>query len=55
MTRDTCRMPSCDNPVGQQDRDDYRNSRFCSVQCGVKYSHLKDDAEDARRAEIYQV
>jgi hypothetical protein len=48
--RDTCRMPGCDRPPGQQDRDDYRQ-RFCSIQCDVKMEHLKADARDARRAE----
>ena len=49
MTGDTCRMPNCTNPTGQQDRDDYRTTRFCSVQCDTKYDHLKADARDARR------
>ena len=44
-------MPNCDNPPGEQDRDDYRAGRFCSVQCDVKYDHLKADARDARRAD----
>lgn len=49
MTRDTCRMPNCQNEPGSQDRDDYRTTRFCSVECDVKYDHLKADARDARR------
>jgi hypothetical protein len=48
--RDTCRMPDCDRPPGQQDRDDYRARRFCSVQCETKHDHLQADAADARRA-----
>ena len=43
----TCAHPSCDAAVGQQDRDDYRDSRFCSVQCDVALEHLKADASDA--------
>ena len=46
-----CKAPGCSNPVGQQDRDDYRCSRFCSVKCDVKYDKLKADARDARRAD----
>jgi len=48
---DTCKRSTCSNPVGQQDRDDYRSGSFCSVQCEVKYEHVKADARDARRAE----
>lgn len=44
-------MPSCTNPPGQQDRDDYRKSRFCSVECDVKYDHIAADARDAQRDE----
>ncbi len=51
MTRDTCRYPTCDRRPGEQDRDDYRSSSFCSVQCEVKYEHIKADARDAQRAE----
>ena len=48
MTRDTCKMPNCDREPGEQDRDDYRTSRFCSVECDVKYDHLKADARHDR-------
>jgi hypothetical protein len=51
MTRDTCRMPSCNNDPGQQDRDDYRSGRFCSIQCETKFEHIKADARDARRSD----
>jgi len=47
MTRDTCKMPSCDSEPGAQDRDDYNDRRFCSVQCETKHDHLKADARDA--------
>lgn len=50
MTRDSCRLPGCDRTPGEQDREDYRSRSFCSVQCEVKYDHLKADAEDAKRA-----
>jgi hypothetical protein len=43
MTRDTCRYPSCSREPGQQDRDDYRSRRFCSVQCETKFDHIKSD------------
>lgn len=49
MTRDTCRLPTCDNSPGEQDRDDYNSRKFCSVQCEVKFDHIKADADDARR------
>lgn len=55
MTRDECRMPGCDRPVGEQGDEgarDYRTSRFCSAMCDVRHGHLKADAEDARRAEM---
>lgn len=44
----TCKYPTCNNETGQQDRDDYRSSRFCSIQCETKYEHVKADARDAR-------
>ena len=47
----TCKRSTCSNPVGQQDRDDYRSGKFCSVQCEVKHEHIMADARDARRAE----
>jgi hypothetical protein len=43
-----CKRSTCTNPVGQQDRDDYRDSRFCSIQCDVKHEHIKADARDAK-------
>jgi len=46
----TCKYPSCSNEVGQQDRDDYKRSTFCSVQCMTKYEHVKADARDAQRS-----
>lgn len=52
MTRDTCRMPNCDRTPGEQDGEQYRAHRFCSVQCDVKYDHLKADARDARAADM---
>jgi hypothetical protein len=53
MNRDTCRMPTCDRAPGTADAGDavYRESRFCSPKCEVKFDHLKADAADARRAE----
>jgi len=51
MTRDTCRLPTCDNSPGEQDRDDYNSRMFCSVRCELKYDHIKADARDAERAE----
>lgn len=43
----TCKM--CSWPVGSRDdRDDYRTSRFCSVQCDVKYDHIKADVRHDR-------
>jgi len=51
MTRDTCRYPSCDRDPGQEDRDDYRSGRFCSVAHQLKHEHIKADARDARMAE----
>jgi len=50
MTDDTCRYPSCDDPAGKSDRDDY-NTRFCSARCEVRYEHIEADARDARRTE----
>jgi hypothetical protein len=46
-----CKRPTCTNPAGQQDRDDYRTS-FCSIQCEVRYEHIKADARDAQRQEV---
>lgn len=46
----TCKRPTCDNPVGKQDRGDYRSNSFCSVQCEVKHDHIKQDAKDAKRS-----
>ena len=48
MTRDTCKMPNCDREPGEQDRDDYRTSRFCSVECDVKYDHIMSDVRHDR-------
>lgn len=49
MTRcDTCRYPSCDRSPGQQDRDDYRAGRFCSIQCETRFEHVRADAREAR-------
>jgi len=45
----TCQAPGCENPVGQQDRDDYRANRFCSVQCDVLYDKRKQEAQQAKR------
>jgi hypothetical protein len=49
----TCKL--CSWPVGSRGDSDtvYRERRFCSPQCDVKYDHLKADADaaDARRAE----
>lgn len=50
MARDTCRRPTCSNDPGQQDRDDY-DTRYCSVQCQVKYEHVKAEAREARLTE----
>jgi hypothetical protein len=47
--RDTCRAPSCDRAPGQQDREDYRAGRFCSVQCDVRFEHIRADAREAAR------
>jgi len=47
----TCKYPTCTNPVGQQDRDDYRAGSFCSVEHEVKYEHVAADARDAQIAE----
>lgn len=46
-----CRMMGCDRPRGEQDRDDYNDHKFCSVQCQVKYEHIRADARDAERAD----
>lgn len=43
-----CKYPTCTNGVGQQDRDDYRDTTFCSIQCEVKLEHIKADAQDAQ-------
>jgi len=51
MSRDTCRYPTCDNEPGQQDREDYNATRYCSIQCQTKYEHIKADAKDAERQE----
>ena len=48
-SRDTCRYPSCDRAPGQQDREDYRAGRFCSVQCEVRFEHIQADAREAAR------
>jgi len=48
MTRDTCKMPNCDREPGEQDREDYRTGQFCSVQCDVKYDHIKADVRHDR-------
>jgi len=45
-----CNLPVCTNSVGLQDRDDYRDSLYCSIQCETKHEHLKMDAQDAQRA-----
>lgn len=50
MSRDTCRLPGCENAPGEQERDDYRASSFCSAEHEVKFDHLRDDARDARQA-----
>jgi len=44
----TCKVPTCSNEVGQQDRDDYRKTRFCSVMCDVRYDKLKQEAKEAK-------
>lgn len=49
MSQDTCRRSNCTNPTGQQDRDDYNQRRYCSVQCETKHEHIKADARDAHR------
>lgn len=52
MSRDTCRHPSCHNPTGEQDRDDYNKNRFCSIQCETSFEHLKMDAKEAREDDL---
>lgn len=51
MSRETCKRSTCDNEPGQQDRDDYRSGKFCSIQCETKHEHVKADARDAQREE----
>lgn len=46
--RDQCRNPGCTNP---RDPDGDHKRQFCSVQCEVKFDHLRDDARDARLSE----
>ena len=49
MSRDTCRMPNCENiPGSAETEQQYRSSRFCSSGCDLQYSRLKDDARQAR-------
>lgn len=43
MSRNTCRVPSCNNEPGEQDRDDYRTRSFCSVVCELKWDDVRDD------------
>lgn len=51
--RETCRMPGCERPPGEEDSaSPHRTASFCSVQCEVKYEHIKADAEDARLADM---
>ena len=38
-----CKLPGCDREAGSQDRDDYRQRSFCSVQHEVKWDDVKDD------------
>jgi len=49
MTRDTCRMPGCDE--SPRDDGDAFARKFCSAQCEVKYDHIRSDARDAAREE----
>jgi len=46
----TCKYPTCSNDVGQQDRDDYKDSTFCSIVCQTKFEHVKMDAKDAQES-----
>ena len=45
-----CNLPACSNSVGLQDRDDYRDNKFCCIQHEIKLEHLKTDAKDAKRS-----
>ena len=45
-----CKM--CSNLVGQEDRDGYRKSKFCSMRCDVTYDKRKADARDAYLADM---
>lgn len=47
----TCKYPTCSNPVGQQDREDYRSNKFCSIQCDVTHDKRKMEAKEARLSE----
>jgi len=51
MVRDTCRAYSCDNEPGEQDRDDYDDRRYCSVQCQTKDEKRRHEAREVRRSE----
>lgn len=48
----TCKYPTCNRDPGSADTDrTYRDGRFCSPKCELKYEHVKADAQDARRQE----
>lgn len=52
MSRETCRSPSCERPIGAQDREDYHARLFCSIRCQVRYEYLRADADDAFNAAL---
>jgi hypothetical protein len=49
MTRETCKMPGCDND--RRTHGTPYSRKFCSDKHEVKYDHLKADARDAQRDE----
>lgn len=51
MSRDVCKLPSCDRTTGQQKDRQYRKGSFCCMKHEVKFEHLKADARDAKQAE----
>lgn len=48
-----CKNFGCSNdPRGSEAHDAYAG-KFCSDKCEVKYDHIKMDAQDAMREDMY--
>jgi len=43
--RNVCKHWRCESEPGEQ--EEYESDKFCSLQCAMKYEHIRADARDA--------